>query len=52
MIREKTIEIHNRAKDYLEQNSIYTSKEVCYGYTQKIIDLIIGECIEATKSAD
>lgn len=52
MIREKTIELSDKAKNYLEANNIYTSKEVCYGYSQKLIDLVVEECISAVENTD
>ena len=47
MISEKTIGIANRARDYLKENVIYTSEEVEYGYTQKVIEIALEEAIEA-----
>lgn len=52
MITDKTIELADKAKNYLEENEIYTSKQVCYGYSQKLIDLVIEECIEAIRETD
>ena len=52
MISDKTIELADKAKSYLEENQIYTSKQVCYGYSQKLIDLVVEECIETIKRTD
>ena len=52
MISEKTIEIANRARDYLKENVIYTSEEVEYGYTQKVIEFTLEEAIKAVDRAD
>ena len=52
MITDKTIELADKAKNYLEENEIYTSKQVCYGYSQKLIDLVVEECIKAIKGTD
>ena len=52
MISDKTIELADKAKSYLEENQIYTSKQVCYGYSQKLIDLVVEECLEAIKRTD
>jgi hypothetical protein len=53
MIKEKTIEIAEKAnKDYLKENTIYTSKEVKYGYTQKVIELTLKEAVSAVERAD
>lgn len=52
MISEKTIEIANRAKDCLKENVIYTSEEVEYGYTQKVIEFILNEVEEAVEKVD
>ena len=52
MISDKTVELADKAKEYLEENQIYTSKQVCYGYSQKLIDLVVEECLEAIKRTD
>jgi hypothetical protein len=53
MITEKTIEIAERANvDYLKENTIYTSKEVEYGYTQRVIELTLEEAFKAVGRAD
>jgi len=53
MIREKTIEIAERANvDYLKENTIYTSKEVEYGFAQRVIELALKEALEAVDKAD
>jgi hypothetical protein len=52
MISEKTIGIANRARDYLKENVIYTSEEVEYGYTQKVIEIALEEAIEAVNRAN
>jgi uncharacterized membrane-anchored protein len=52
MISDKTVELTDKAKSYLEENQIYTSKQVCYGYSQKLIDLVVEECLEAIKRTD
>lgn len=53
MISEKTIEIADRANvDYLKENTIYTSKEVEYGYIQKVIELTLIEALKAVDRAD
>lgn len=53
MITEKTIEIAERANvDYLKENTIYTSKEVEYGFAQRIIELTLKEALEAVDRAD
>lgn len=52
MISEKTIEIANRARDYLKENVIYTSEEVEYGYTQKVIEITLEEAIKAVDRVD
>ena len=52
MISDKTIELADKAKNYLEANEIYTSKQVCYGYSQKLIELVVEECVEAIKRTD
>ena len=53
MIREKTIEIAEKAAEgYLEENTIYTSKEVQYGFTQRIIELTLKEALDAVDRAD
>ena len=49
MISDKTVELTDKAKSYLEENQIYNSKQVCYGYSQKLIDLVVEECLEAIK---
>ena len=51
MISDKTVELTDKAKSYLEENQIYTSKQVCYGYSQKLIDLVVEECGLAAESA-
>jgi len=53
MIREKTIQIAEQANvDYLKENTIYTSKEVEYGYTQRVIELTLKEALDAVDRAD
>lgn len=53
MITEKTVEIAERANvDYLKENTIYTSKEVEYGYTQKVIEITLNEALKAVEKAD
>ena len=52
MISDKTVELTDKAKSYLEENQIYTSKQVCYGYSQKLIDLVVEGCLEAIKRTD
>jgi flagellin-specific chaperone FliS len=52
MITDKTIELADKAKNCLEENKIYTSKQVCYGYSEKLIELVVEECIEAIKRTD
>lgn len=53
MISGKTIEIAEKANvDYLKENTIYTSKEVEYGYTQKVIELTLMEALNAVERAD
>lgn len=53
MIKEKTIEIAEKAnKDYLKENEIYTSNEVRYGYTQRVIELTLLEALDAVDRAD
>ena len=52
MISDKTVELTDKAKRYLEENQIYNSKQVCYGYSQKLIDLVVEECLEAIKRTD
>ena len=52
MISDKTVELTDKAKSYLEENQIYNSKQVCYGYSQKLIDLVVEECIEVIKRTD
>jgi uncharacterized membrane-anchored protein len=52
MITDKTVELADKAKNYLEENQIYTSKQVCYGYSEKLIELVVEECIEAIKRTD
>jgi hypothetical protein len=52
MINKKTIELSDKAKNYLEENTIYTCKDVCYGYSQKLIELVIQECVEAAQNTD
>lgn len=52
MISDKTVELTDKAKSYLEENQIYASKQVCYGYSQKLIDLVVEECLEAIKRTD
>lgn len=48
MINKKTIELSDKAKNYTE----YTYKEVCYGYSQKLIELVIQECVESAQNTD
>lgn len=53
MIREKTIEIAEKASEgYLDENTIYTSKEVQYGFAQKVIELTLKEALDAVDRAD
>jgi hypothetical protein len=53
MISEKTIEIAEKANvDYLKENTIYTSKEVEYGYAQRVIAITLKEALEAIDRAD
>lgn len=52
MISDKTVELTDKAKNYLEENQIYTSKQVCYGYSEKLIGLVVEECIEVIKRTD
>ena len=53
MIREKTIEIAEKANvDYLKENTIYTSKEVEYGFAQRVIELTLREAEKAVDEAD
>ena len=52
MISDKTVELADKAKSYLEENKIYTSKQVCYGYSEKLIALVVEECIDAIKRTD
>lgn len=52
MIANKTKELADKASDYLKENEIYTSTEVCYGYAQKLIELTVQECIKAIHSTD
>ena len=53
MIKEKTIEIAEKANvDYLRENTIYTSKEVEYGYTQRVIELTLKEALDAVTRAN
>jgi len=53
MINEKIIEIAESAKvDYLKENTTYTSTEVKYGYTQRVIELALAEALEAVDKAD
>ena len=53
MISKKTIEIAEKANvDYLKENTIYTSKEVEYGYTQHVIAITLKEALEAVDRVD
>jgi uncharacterized membrane-anchored protein len=52
MISDKTVELTDKAKNYFEENKIHTSKQVCYGYSEKLIELVVEECIEAIKRTD
>jgi hypothetical protein len=53
MITEKTIEIAKKAAEgYLEENRVYTSKEVQYGFAQRVIELALREALEAVDRAD
>ena len=52
MINEKTVELSDKAKNYLKENTIYNCKEVCYGYSQKLIELVVQECVEAAQNTD
>jgi flagellin-specific chaperone FliS len=51
MISDKTVELTDKAKNYFEENKIYTSKQVCYGYSEKLIELVVEECIEVVSGA-
>jgi NADH:ubiquinone oxidoreductase subunit F (NADH-binding) len=52
MINQKIIDINNEAKKYLKENEIYTSDQVEYGFTKKIIELTMREVMEAVERAD
>lgn len=54
MITEKTIEIVEKAaaEGYLEENTIYTSREIQYGFAQRIIELTLKEAEKAVDRAD
>jgi hypothetical protein len=53
MITQKTIEIAEKANvDYLKENTIYTSKEVEYGFAQRVIELTLKEALKATDRAE
>jgi len=53
MITEKIIEISEKANvDFLKENTIYTSKDVEYGYTQRVIELTLEEALKAVDRAD
>jgi hypothetical protein len=53
MIKTKTIEIFESAnRDYPKENTIYTSKEVKYVYTQKVIELTLKEAVSVVERAD
>jgi hypothetical protein len=53
MISEKTIEIAEKANvDYLRENTVYTFKEVEYGFAQKVIELTLKEAEKAVERAD
>ncbi len=54
MITEKTMEIVEKAaaEGYLDENTIYTSKEVQYGFAQRIIELTLKEAEDAVDRAD
>ena len=52
MITDKTKELADKAKDYLKENQVYSSTEVCYGYAQKLIELTVQDCIKAIRSTD
>jgi len=53
MIKTKTIEIFESAsRDYLKENTIYTSEQMKYGYTQKVIELTLKEAVSAVERAD
>lgn len=53
MITQKVIDIAEKANvDYLKENTIYTSKEVEYGFTQRVIELALIEAVEAVERAD
>ena len=53
MIKTKTIEIFESAsRDYLKENTIYTSEQMKYGYTQKVIELTLEEALKAVERAD
>lgn len=53
MITGKTVEIAERANvDYLKENTIYTSKEVEYGFAQRVIELTLREALKAVDETD
>jgi len=53
MVDNKTIEIAEKAKvDFLKENTIYTSEDVEYGYTQRVIELALEEALKAVDKAD
>jgi hypothetical protein len=53
MIPEKTIELAEKANaEYLNGNRIYTSKEIQYGFVQRVIELTLKEALDAVDRAD
>jgi len=52
MIDNKIIELADKAKNFLEENTIYTSKQVCYGFSEKLIQLTIEECVKVAEQTD
>lgn len=53
MITQKVIDIAEKANvDYLKENTIYTSKEVEYGFAQRVIQLTLEEALTAVDRAD
>lgn len=52
MIDNKIIDLADRAKNFLDENKIYTAKDVCYGFSEKLIELTVLECIKAAEHTD
>jgi hypothetical protein len=53
MISEKTIEIFESAnREYPKENTIYTSEQMKYGYTQRVIELALKEAVSAVERTD